>query len=77
MVYINILINTTLHNGENIKQCENCKRFIRQTSANKKYCTVCSKEIEKEKTRLRVEKHRDNLKCNGMENSTNVDITTL
>lgn len=48
--------------GDNYVRCEKCGILIyKKPRVNVKYCSTCSKEEELEKTRLRVEKHRDRL----------------
>ena len=51
--------------GETVENCEECGVLFLPTSNRNKYCKTCWKEINKEQTRQRVEKHR---KCNGLEN---------
>lgn len=46
--------------GEDYINCECCKRPVKRTGNKIKYCLECSKEIEKNNTKLRVEKHRKN-----------------
>lgn len=45
--------------GENIIECEVCRKKIEQTINNKKYCDNCAKEIKKEKDRERLRKIRN------------------
>lgn len=42
--------------------CENCKKVIKDAGKRQKYCDECRTKINKEKTKNRVNKHRN--KCN-------------
>lgn len=54
-----------LYSGEKFVRCKKCQKLIRQNKNNSiEYCRDCAKEVEKEKTKLRVEKYRKNI-CNG------------
>lgn len=52
--------------GGNWKQCE-CGKYFKylKSKPKQKYCTNCSKEMERVKTKERVKKLRNNSKCNG------------
>jgi hypothetical protein len=45
--------------GENIGSCEKCGALIKQTTSNKKYCSECSKEVDREKARDRMRNIRN------------------
>lgn len=50
---------------DDYKQCTNCGKLIKIKGKNSQYCDECAEKIESEKNRLRVEKFRNNQKCNG------------
>lgn len=53
--------------NKNYKRCSKCGKLIEiknKKDFSSKYCDVCRKEIIKEQTRKRVQKHRQN-KCNA------------
>ena len=39
-------------------RCQECEKLVKRESNKQQYCKECASKIEKEKTRLRVEKHR-------------------
>ncbi|SKA94436.1 Cysteine-rich VLP [Caloramator quimbayensis] len=45
------------------KVCQSCNKQFTTDKKNGQYCPKCKDKIKKEKTRLRVQKHRD--KCNA------------
>lgn len=42
------------------ERCKCCDRLFKKTSNNMNYCNDCQREITKEKTRIRVQKYREN-----------------
>jgi len=54
-----------LYKGEKYIRCADCGILVKQKKGTTKYCSVCRKESEKEKTKLRVARYRE--KCNGSE----------
>jgi hypothetical protein len=65
----NIILENIKHNiPENSIQCEKCgERFI-QNAPNQAYCEECQNDINKEKTKLRVQRYRERKRCNDSKN---------
>lgn len=42
-------------------ECESCGVLVKKKGKNTRYCGICSKEVELEKTRIRVEKYRNSI----------------
>jgi len=62
----NIGLYLDYYNGvSGVIKCEKCEKIIKTKANNQKYCTDCWKEVNKEQTKLRVQKYRE---CNGSEN---------
>lgn len=51
-----------LYKGEKYIRCADCGVLVRKTANSQKYCKDCKKSSDKEKTKLRVARHRE--KCN-------------
>jgi len=45
------------------KQCKICNKQFTSDKKNEQYCDKCKDKVKKEKTKLRVQKHRN--KCNA------------
>jgi hypothetical protein len=59
-----IIVENLIHNLKGTKQCECCGKRFPVVNNQSKYCESCSRTIEKEKTKIRVNKFRK--KCNGL-----------
>ena len=67
--FTNVIYYYVLWENKDMIRCMNCGKPIKVTSNNRKYCPKCWKEIEREQTKERVRRFRENQKCNGLENS--------
>ena len=50
-----------------VGECEDCGSLFMKRSGAQKYCKNCAIENEKEGIKTRVSRHRNKLKCNGIE----------
>lgn len=57
-----IVSNLKKNISDNTKQCDRCGKRIEVIGKNMKYCSNCSEDVKREKTKERVRNHRDKTK---------------